>query len=178
MKNIRVFFIWKFSVFGGELFYIFELACFRNGYVFCHCGSFVDFSTLGLEKNFASFVLQNAPRFWSDCASAHTDLNHCRAHMSVGRTDLYSDVAAQFYSVSNWSHKAKPGVRRTCWKFYSLYSSSAYLFEDVFVKCVCILRTSVFFQFYGVLSGVIYKYSPPLFYYYSKSHFCSRELCY
>ena len=31
----------------------------------------------------------------------------------------------------------------------------AYLFEVVFVKCVCIWRTSVFFQFYGVLSGVI-----------------------
>ena len=24
MKNIRVFFIWNFSVFGGEIFYIFE----------------------------------------------------------------------------------------------------------------------------------------------------------
>ena len=30
MKNIRVF-IWKFSVLGGEIFYIFELECFRNG---------------------------------------------------------------------------------------------------------------------------------------------------
>ena len=39
--------------------------------------------------------------------------------------------------------------------------SPAYLFEIVFVKCVCIRRTSVFFQFYGVLSGVIYNYSPP-----------------
>ena len=29
MKNIRVF-IRKFSVFGGEIFYIFEEACFRN----------------------------------------------------------------------------------------------------------------------------------------------------
>ena len=55
--------------------------------------------------------------------------------------------------------------------------SPAYLFEVVFVKCVCIWRTSVFFQFYGVLRGVIYNYSSPLFYY-SKSHFCSRELCY
>ena len=25
-------FIWKFSVFGGEIFNIFELACFRNVY--------------------------------------------------------------------------------------------------------------------------------------------------
>ena len=41
--------------------------------------------------------------------------------------------------------------------------SPAYLFEVVFVKCVCIWRTSVLFQFYGVLSGVIYNYSPPLF---------------
>ena len=40
--------------------------------------------------------------------------------------------------------------------------SPAYLFEVVFVKCVCIWRTSVFFQFYGVLSGVIYNYSHPL----------------
>ena len=39
--------------------------------------------------------------------------------------------------------------------------SPAYLFEDVFVKCACIWRASVFFQFYGVLSGVIYNYSPP-----------------
>ena len=56
----------------------------------------------------------------------------------------------------------------------------AYLFEVVFVKCVCIWGTSVFLQFYGVLSGVIYNYSPPLlhYYYYSKSHFCSWELCY
>ena len=37
------------------------------------------------------------------------------------------------------------------------------LFAVVFVKCVCIWRTSVFFQFYGVLSGVIYNYSPPSF---------------
>ena len=42
--------------------------------------------------------------------------------------------------------------------------SSAYLFEVVFVKCVCIWRTSVFFQFYGVLSGVIYNYSPSHFF--------------
>ena len=41
------------------------------------------------------------------------------------------------------------------------YFPSAYLFEVVFVKCVCIWRTSVFFQFYGVLSKVIYNYSPP-----------------
>ena len=40
---------------------------------------------------------------------------------------------------------------------------AGYLFEVVFVKCVCIWRTSVFFQFYGGLSGVIYNYSPPLF---------------
>ena len=57
--------------------------------------------------------------------------------------------------------------------------SQSYLFEVVFVKCVCIWRTSVFFQFYGVLSGVIYKYSSPTYYYYySKSHFCSIKLCY
>ena len=42
-------------------------------------------------------------------------------------------------------------------------SSPAYLFEVVFVKYVCIWRTSVFFQFYGVLSGVIYNYSAPTF---------------
>ena len=29
-KNIRVFYL-KFSVFGDEIFYIFEKACFRNG---------------------------------------------------------------------------------------------------------------------------------------------------
>ena len=29
MKNIRVF-VWKISVFGGEIFYVFEQACFRN----------------------------------------------------------------------------------------------------------------------------------------------------
>ena len=40
---------------------------------------------------------------------------------------------------------------------------AGYLFEVVFVKCVCIRRTSVFFQFYGVLSGVIYNYSPSIF---------------
>ena len=44
-------------------------------------------------------------------------------------------------------------------------SSPAYLFEVVFVKCVCIRRTSVFFQFYGVLSGVIYNYSPSHFFF-------------
>ena len=43
--------------------------------------------------------------------------------------------------------------------------SPAYLFEVVFVKCICIRRISVFFQFYGVLSGVIYNNSPsPLFF--------------
>ena len=69
--------------------------------------------------------------------------------------------------------------------------SPAYLFEVVFVKCVCIRRTSVFFQFYRVLSGVIYNYSytplpppppPPFFfcyYYYSKSqsHTFAAENC-
>ena len=33
MKNIRVFFLFDlffFSVFGGEILYIFEYACFRN----------------------------------------------------------------------------------------------------------------------------------------------------
>ena len=44
--------------------------------------------------------------------------------------------------------------------FY-LRRAPAYLFEVVFVKCVRIWRTSVFFQFYGVPSGVIYNYSPP-----------------
>ena len=29
MKNIRIF-IWKLSVFGGEMFSVFEEACFRN----------------------------------------------------------------------------------------------------------------------------------------------------
>ena len=45
----------------------------------------------------------------------------------------------------------------------NLRRSPAYLFEVVFVKCVRIRRTSVFFQFYGVLSGVIYNYSSQLF---------------
>ena len=44
-----------------------------------------------------------------------------------------------------------------------IYAGPAYLFEVVFVNCVCIWRTSVFFQFYGVLSGVIYNYSHPTF---------------
>ena len=35
--------------------------------------------------------------------------------------------------------------------------------EVVFVKCVCIWRTSVFFHFYGAFSAVIYNYSPPTF---------------
>ena len=30
MKNIRVFFIRNFSVFGSEIFYMFEKVCFRN----------------------------------------------------------------------------------------------------------------------------------------------------
>ena len=29
-EKYQSFFIWKFSVFGGEIFNIFELACFRN----------------------------------------------------------------------------------------------------------------------------------------------------
>ena len=49
---------------------------------------------------------------------------------------------------------------------FTLGWSPAYLFEVVLVKCVCIRRTSVFLQFYGVLSGVIYNYSPPFFYCY------------
>ena len=44
--------------------------------------------------------------------------------------------------------------------FFVFFFYYYYLFEVVFVKCVCIWRTSVFFQFYGVLSGVIYNYSP------------------
>ena len=30
MKNISFFFIWIFSIFRGEIFYILEQACFRN----------------------------------------------------------------------------------------------------------------------------------------------------
>ena len=30
MKNIIVFYLELFSFFGGEIFYIFEQACFRN----------------------------------------------------------------------------------------------------------------------------------------------------
>ena len=30
MKNIRVFYLKIFSFFGGEIFHIFEQACFRN----------------------------------------------------------------------------------------------------------------------------------------------------
>ena len=29
-KKYHSFFIWKFSIFGGEIFYIFEQACYRN----------------------------------------------------------------------------------------------------------------------------------------------------
>ena len=36
--------------------------------------------------------------------------------------------------------------------------------EVVFVNSICIWRTSVFFQFYWVLSRAIYNYSPPLFF--------------
>ena len=43
------------------------------------------------------------------------------------------------------------------------WSPAYYLFEVVFVNCVCIWRTSVFVQFYGVLSGVIYNYSASTF---------------
>ena len=55
--------------------------------------------------------------------------------------------------------------------------SPAYLFEVVFVKCVCIRRTSFFFQFYGVLSGVIYNYSPPTFFFIIQSHTFAAENC-
>ena len=57
-----------------------------------------------------------------------------------------------------------------------IYAGLQYLFEVVFVKCVCIWRTSVFFQFYGVLSGVIYNYSPPLFFI-IQSHTFAAENC-
>ena len=57
----------------------------------------------------------------------------------------------------------------------------AYLFEIVFVKCVCIWRTSVFFQFYGVLSGIIYNYSPlpppPPLFIIIQSHTFAAENC-
>ena len=41
--------------------------------------------------------------------------------------------------------------------------SPAYLFEVVFVKCVCILENIGFLPVYGILSGVIYNYSAPTF---------------
>ena len=31
MKNIRIFYLKNFHFFGGEIFNIFEQACFRNG---------------------------------------------------------------------------------------------------------------------------------------------------
>ena len=52
---------------------------------------------------------------------------------------------------------------------------AGYLFEVVFVKCVCIRRTSVFFQFYGVLSGVIYNYSPSIFFFFFFFFFCIQS---
>ena len=62
--------------------------------------------------------------------------------------------------------------------FIYLRWSPAYLFEVVSVKCVCIRRTSVFFQFYGVLSGVIYNYSPPIFFFFFiQSHTLAAENC-
>ena len=50
-----------------------------------------------------------------------------------------------------------------------------YLFEVVFVKCVCTWRTSVFFHFLGVLSGVIYNYSPPLFFIIQSHSFAAKN---
>ena len=54
--------------------------------------------------------------------------------------------------------------------------SPAYLFEVVFVKCVYIWRTSVFFQFYGVLGRVLYNYSAPTFFF-IQSHTFAAENC-
>ena len=44
-KKIAAFFLSEISVFGGEVFYIFEYACFCNGYVFISscCESFKTF---------------------------------------------------------------------------------------------------------------------------------------
>ena len=61
--------------------------------------------------------------------------------------------------------------------FFTPGWSPAYLFEIVFVKYVCIWRTSVFFQFYGVLSGVIYKLFTPTFFIIIRSHTFAAENC-
>ena len=46
--KISEFFIWKISVFGDEIFYIFVLACFRNVAIFVpfKCSSFLECLTL------------------------------------------------------------------------------------------------------------------------------------
>ena len=48
MENIRVL-IWKFSVFGGEIFYIFEKACFRNVGSSSHWNFITDLCSSSLE---------------------------------------------------------------------------------------------------------------------------------
>ena len=71
-----------------------------------------------------------------------------------------------------WRVSIKPGLPFSIRNMFFVSKSNLvsfiyllfYLFEVVFVKCVCIWRTSVFFQFYGVLSGVIYNYSTTTFF--------------
>ena len=58
MKSIRVF-IWKLSVFGGEIFNISEKTCFRNGYIW---RLWVKFSTYNIVKYF-SFIFPGN-RIW------------------------------------------------------------------------------------------------------------------
>ena len=41
MKNVRGFLSENFHFFGGKIFSIFELACFRNGHVWSSCNSVI-----------------------------------------------------------------------------------------------------------------------------------------
>ena len=118
----------------------------------------------GYLVSFCYFCFKEIPVFSAKCVdpdqmlcSAGSDLGlHCLPFtlLGVSRLKLVNTPSCPPFNMCSVKESGlfMPG------------SSSAYLFEVVFVKCVCIWRTLVFFQFYGVLSGVIYNYSSPTFF--------------
>ena len=56
MKNIS-FYIWKLSVFYGEIFNVFEWACFRNGMLYLVSEKYIDYKQIDRKAGFYAYAM-------------------------------------------------------------------------------------------------------------------------
>ena len=119
MKTIRIF-IWKLSVFGSEIFNIFEQVCFRN-----EISLYIRavWSYVVRMKRFCILGLPNCAqrKFFSDCGNLKADLKFRWAHMPEG---TFSDVArllSWYSSVFHYSFISSISSRSTIFNHNQLF---------------------------------------------------------